>query len=497
MTTSAIYDPNPKVVWKPQAGSQVAYLTCPLFEVLYGGTRGPGKTDAMLMDFAQHIGRGYGAEWRGIIFRRTFPELADIIVKTKKWFPQIWPNAKYNHTNHQWEWPTGETLLFRPFTRDEDYWSFHGQAFTFIGWEELCTWPTLGGYKRMMSCCRSTFEGIPLKYRATANPYGPGHNVVKHRFRLSGIPRVGASPVIRDSFDEEGNPEVPRVYIHGDLDENQILLRADPGYKDRLKLSARNPSELKAWLHGSWDVVSGGMFDDVWDQSIHILEPFQVPESWPITRSFDWGSSKPFSVGWWARSNGEDYVDHNNQFRATVRGDLFRIMEWYGWNGQPNEGTRMLATEVARGIIEREIEAGIYRRSRQGPADSAIFNVDNGRSVADDMAQPLQLDDGRRFPGVFWLRADKSAGSRKIGWEQVRTRLSNAKPRPGIGREKAGLFVFRNCQQFLRTFPTLSRSLRDPDDVNTETEDHIADEVRYRVRYESQQVGQTTTQGPR
>jgi hypothetical protein len=448
------------------------------------------------MDFAQHVGQGWGAEWRGVIFRRTFPELSDIIVKTKKWFPQIWPGATYNHTDHYWRWPTGETLLFRQFLRDDDYWSFHGSAYTFIGWEELCTWPSLGGYKRMMSLCRSTAPGIPLKYRATANPYGPGHNVVKHRFHLTGVPRAGAGPIITESVDDEGIPIVPprnRVAINCTLSENRILLDSNPNYVNLLRQAARNPSELKAWVDGNWDVVSGGMFDDRWLPDFHVVDDFTLPESWKLDRSFDWGVSKPFSVGWWAKADGSDYRGADGRTRSTIPGDLFRFQEWYGWNGQPNEGLRMLATEVAKGIVERERNWGLRHRMTMGPADTQIFNVDTGRSLADDMAQPVQLEDGSRHPGIFWARADKSQGSRKIGWEQVRDRLQASIPTLGLGRDKPGLFVFRNCQQFLRTFPVIPRDLKNPDDVDTNAEDHIADEVRYRVRYASQYVGEAET----
>lgn len=486
-----------KVIWKPQPGSQTAYLTCPVFEVLYGGNRGGGKTDSFLMDFAQHVGQGFGAEWRGIIFRRTYPELADIITKTKKWFPQIWPGATYNHTEHYWKWPTGEMLLFRQFFRDEDYWDYHGSSFPFIGWEELCTWPSLGGYKRMMSLCRSSLPGMPRKYRATANPYGPGHNVVKHRWDLAGIPRIGASPVIRGRVDAEGNPEEARVYIHSDLMENKILLAAEPNYLNRLRQAARNPSELQAWVYGNWDVVSGGMFDDVWDANIHVVQPFEIPSSWQVDRSFDWGSAKPFSVGWWATSDGSDYLSRSGRWRSTVPGDLFRIDEWYGWNGQPNEGLLMLNTEIARGIIQREVNNNIRVTTRMGIADGAIFNLatGSGSTVADDMAKEVVLDDGKRYPGTLWNKADKSPGSRKMGWEQTRTRMKGSIPRPGLPRESPGLFVFEHCQQFIRTVPVLPRSLKNPDDVDTETEDHIADEMRYRVLYAQASVGEASSSG--
>jgi hypothetical protein len=201
------------VVWAPQPGSQTAFLSCPVFECLYEGTRGPGKTDALLMDFLQHVGHGWGAEWRGVLFRRTYPQLQDVIDKSLKWFKRIFPTAQYNRSEHYWTFPDGEQLFLRHFERDSDYWKYHGHAYPWQGWEELTTWPDSSCYTSMFSCARSSVVGIPIKVRATTNPYGVGHNWVKSRWRLP-IPRgctVGS--VIRDSRDREGNLELPRVAI--------------------------------------------------------------------------------------------------------------------------------------------------------------------------------------------------------------------------------------------------------------------------------------------
>lgn len=464
--------------WFPQEGSQDMFLRCPLFEVLYEGTRGPGKTDALIMDFCQFVGRGFGEDWKGILFRQTYPQLVDVISKTKKWIPKMFAGAKYNASEHYWTFPDGEMLYLRQFNKEDDYWNFHGHEYPWIGWEELCNWPTDTGYKRMMSCCRSTNKEMPRRYRSTTNPYGPGHNWVKLRFRLPG----SRFEPIMDSRDEDGKLEPPRVAIHGSIFENKILLAADPEYIDKIRASARNKAELSAWLKGSWDIVAGGMFDDVWDQRVHVLRAFKIPANWRIDRSFDWGSSKPFSVGWWAESDGSDVQMADGTWRSTVRGDVFRIAEWYGWNNKPNEGLRMLAVDIAKGIVEREIKMGIYGRVRAGPADSSIYDVENGVSIGLDMEKKVRLDDGRTYNGVKFVPADKRPGSRKTGWELMRKMFKDAKkPEQGI-RENPGLYIFSNCQHFIRTVPVLPRDEKDMDDVNTDAEDHIADETRYRVR---------------
>lgn len=469
--------------WAAQRGSQELFIRSPFFETLYEGTRGPGKTDALLMDFAQHVTqpgvKGFGAAWKGILFRRTFPELADVISKSKKWFysmPHL--GGKYNEAKYQWEFPHGEILLLRHFMRVDDYWSYHGHEYPWIGWEELCTWPDLGGYRRMMSCCRSSNPDVPRKYRATTNPFGPGHNVVKARFQL---PAMRFKPIIGSIDPASGLVEPPRLAIFGKLDENKILLAADPDYKQRLAGSARSKAELKAWLYGDWDIVAGGMFDDIWDPRYHVVPRFDIPKSWKITRSFDWGSSAPFSVGWWAESDGCDVLV-NGKWRSTLRGDRFRIAEWYGCRpGVPNEGLRLLGVEVAKGIVEREIGMKILGRVHPGPADSRIFSTENGMCIANDMAKPVMVD-GKQYAGVTFSTAENKPFSRANGWEMLRKWMKNALPPVTKGpREKPGVFFLDLCTDCINLLPVLPRDEKKPDDIDTDAEDHIADEIRYMI----------------
>ena len=472
------------VTWAPQPGSQEAALSCPIGEVLYEGTRGPGKTDWLLMDYAQHVGQGYGEEWKGIIFRRTFPELEDIIGKSLKWFFKIWKEGAevtYNKATSTWKWSTGEELKFRHFLTKEDYWKYHGHAYPFIGWEELTTWPTPDCYLSMFSCNRSTVKGIPLKVRSTTNPYGVGHNWVKSRWRLPIQTGKIIGPIIKDSRNLDGDLEPPRVAIHGYLQENKVLLTADPNYINKLKSAATNPAELRAWLHGDWNIVAGGMFDDVWNPRVHIVPSFPlhlIPRGWKIDRSYDHGSSKPFSVGFWARSNGEPFT-YKGVTYGKLRGDLYRIAEWYGWNGRENEGVKFGAYEIAEGIKDREIDWGLrdprtnHSRVKPGPADSSIFDeYERNKSLAGDFQRA----------GVRWDKADKGPGSRKQGWEQFRKLLKNAIPDVNGVREEPGIFVFDTCNHFIRTVPVLPRDKKNPDDVDTDVEDHIGDDVRYEIR---------------
>lgn len=445
--------------WAPNPGSQVLFLRCPTYEALYEGTRGPGKTTTLLWDFAQHVGRGYGQYWRGILFRETYPQLADVVAKSKAMFRPAFRGAKFNASDYVWTWPTGEQLFFRHMRTEDDYWNYHGHEYPWIGWEELTNWASAACYDSMKACSRATYPGMPRKYRATANPYGVGHGWVKSYF-VDPAP-AGVEFVV--------NGGMPRVRIKGFFFENHSLMKNDPHYVKRL-MSISDLNKRKAWLGADWNIVAGGMFDEVWRDDIHSIKPFKVPSSWTISRSFDWGSSKPFSVGWWATSDGSEAIvdqDEDGMVKRNFpRGTKFRIAEWYGWNGTPNEGCRMLASAIADGIRKREAAMGLTGRVVPGAADASIFDTQNGVCIADDMA----------LLGVSWERADKSPGSRKNGWEKMRNMMEACKTFP---MEQPGLFTFNTCRHFLRTVPTIPRDTKDPDDVDTDAEDHVADDARY------------------
>jgi hypothetical protein len=475
----------PKVIWTPQPGVQVLALSCPVWEMGITGTRGVGKTDVLLMDYLQHVGQGWGPDWRGILFREEYKPLADVVQKTLKWFPKIFPNARFlsSAQDYKWIFPDGEELLLRTFKKISDYWNYHGHAYQWVGWEELTAWPDLKGYHMMKSTNRSARVGVPLKYRSTFNPYGPGHNAVKAYFidpAPAGVPFV-SSRSDASSIAEEFGIELPdvearqTVCLHGHYAENLALMEAQPDYAVMIAASAANPEQAKAWLSDDWDIVAGGMFDDVWvareggrTVQRHILPAFKPPPSWTVTRSYDWGSSKPFSVGWWAHATGEAIRLPTGRIFAPPRGSLIRIAEWYGWDGKtPNVGLRMDDNEIGRGIVEREKQYGLWGRVEPGPADSMIFDADPGHtSPAAAMAKY----------GVRFHPADKSPGSRKRGWSVVRSMLAEAnKERP----EGPALYVTELCKQFIRTVPALPRSDKDPDDVHDLAEDHVGEEVRH------------------
>lgn len=477
----------PTIVWRPLPGSQALAISCTCDHILYEGTRGPGKTDAQLMYFRRHVGLGYGRFWTGVIFDREYKNLDDLVNKSLRWFPKFNDGAKFHASkaDYRWVWPSGEQLLFRQVKKSTDYWQYHGQEFAFIGWNELSKYPTSELYDALMSCNRTSFRPednplpdgsllprIPLVIFSTTNPYGAGHNWVKARF----IDVAPAGRVVRKTV-EVFNPQTQhrepltttQVRLFGSYKENIYL---DPKYIAELE-AIRDVNKRKAWLWGDWDIVAGGAIDDVWDREKQVLPRFKIPSNWVIDRSFDWGSTHPFSVGWWAESNGEEVKMPDGTVRSFPKGSFIRIDEWYGTEEVgSNRGLKMSASDVAKGIVSREkgllSDKWIQTTPAPGPADNQIFEV--RERGTDSIAKKMEDH------GVRWTHSDKGSGSRKNGLQLLRDRLQASKEGEG-----PGLYVMENCKAFISTVPVLPRDENDPDDVDTDAEDHPYDDVRYKV----------------
>lgn len=479
--------PTPRVVWSPLPGSQSLAVACPCNIIVYHGTRGPGKTDAQLMFFRKNVGRGYGRFWRGVIFDREYKNLDDLVTKSKRWFSQFSDGAEFKLSvkDYKWVWPTGEELLFRVGYKEADYDAYHGHEYPFIGFNELTKQPSPKFFTAIQSCNRSSFlplehspdlrnplPEIPLVVFATTNPWGPGHNWVKTRIIDKGPPGVIqriTSNVFNPRTQQKEDVTRTQTHVFGTYKENRFL---SPLYVATLDAET-DPNKRKAWLEGDWDIVAGGALDDVWNRNKHVIPRFKIPAGWRIDRSLDWGSTHPFSVGWWAEANGEEIILPNGKTFCPVAGSYIRFAEWYGTREiGSNEGLKLGSNALAEGIIEREsalmLAGWITRKPRPGPADNQIYQV----SDKDTETIAKHMEDR----GIYWVRSDKSPGSRIIGLELVRERF-----RAAIKGEKPGIYIMDNCSAAISTLPVLPRDIDKPDDVDTESEDHVYDEVRYKV----------------
>jgi hypothetical protein len=438
-----------KVIWTPQEGPQKALIACPVFEIFYGGARGGGKTEGSVGDWLEHSGT-YGEQAVGVFFRRKFKQLEEVVARTKQLYPQI--GAKYNEQKAEWAMPGGGRLKFRYIERDSDAQEYQGHSYTRVYVEELTNFPTSAPVDLLRGTLRSA-TGVPVGMRCTGNPGGPGHHWVKARY-ITPDPRGWR--ILKDTFAGLNGEqlELERVFIPSKISDNALLYKNDPFYVARLR-QAGSEALVRAWLEGNWDLVDGAFFD-CWDPAKHVLSArdwlLRIPEYSYKVRAFDWGFGRPFSVGWYAVSDGT---------WGLPKEALVKYREWYGTTGKANEGLRMTADMVAKGIRSREVSPDGRRVEviQSSVADPSIFVRDGGPSIGETMM----------MNGTTWRRADNS---RIAGWEEMRRRLKGTNERPL-------LYFLDSCDDSIRTIPTLQIDQTDPEDLDTESEDHAADECRY------------------
>ena len=437
------------VIWTPQP-KQAEFMRRWEDEALYGGAAGGGKSDCALAEALRQVDNPH---YKGLILRKTYPQLSDLIDRSRAIYKASYPRAKFNESKHTWRFPSGAQIVFGSLQHTKDRLNYQGKAYDYIDFDELTQF-LWDEYSYLMSRNRPTGPGTRVYMRAQANPGGVGHGWVKARFITPAPPltTIYEDVKIRYPDGKELIRRKSRVFVPSTVFDNRILMANDPEYIARL--AALPEQDRKALLYGDWDSFSGQVFiewrndpDHYTDQlCTHVVAPFHIPANWKIMRSFDWGYARPFSVGWYA-------ID--------TEGRIWRIRELYGCTGTPNEGVKWTASDLARKIreIERE-DPNMNGRRIFGIADPSIYQQNGGESIGDLMARE----------GVYW---DKADNSRIPGKMQIHNRLAfDTEGRPS-------LYIFSTCTHAIRTLPALVYSQVDIEDVDTTGEDHIYDELRY------------------
>lgn len=439
----------PSTVWTPQP-RQATLMARFEDEALYGGAAGGGKSDCALAEALRQVHIPY---YRGLILRKTYPQLSELMDRSMEIYKRAFPRAKYNDSKHVWTFPSGAKIYFGSMQRTADRHNYQGKRYDFIDFDELTQF-LWDEYSYMFSRNRPNGPGTRVYMRAQANPGGVGHGWVKERFITAGKPMqtIWEPVTIRYPDGREEKRWKSRIFVPSSVFDNKILLQNDPDYLTRL--ASMPEAERNALLYGDWDTFAGQVFTEWRDDSehyrdrinTHVIAPFEVPKEWTIVCGMDWGYARPFSIGWWA-------VDFDKR--------IYRVREWYGWTGTPNVGAKLEPSEVARHM--REIEAtdpNLKGRRIQRVGDPAIWGTQSGMSIGD-------LFERER---IYW---DKGDHARLDGLMQMHNRL--AFDERGIPM----LYVFATCGNFIRTVPALVYDEAHVEDVDTAAEDHAYDEARY------------------
>lgn len=424
---------------------QALFLTDSHKFVAFGGARGGGKSWAVRTK-AKLLSINYPGI-KLLIVRNSYPELRNNHIAPL--LEELYGIAEYNKQEKIFRFQNGSTIAFGYCDNDSDLGQYQGAEYDVIFLDEAGLlkeeW-----IKNIIICCRGANQ-FPKRVYFTLNPGGPSHGYFKRLF-------------IDRRFRDGEDPD-DYAFHQSLVTDNKVLLQLQPDYLKQLE--ALPPKLRKAWLEGSWDVFEGIFFEDFiidpphqtaeaegatpeelrkqrrW---CHVIEPFEPPRGWNILRSYDFGYGKPFSCAWWA-------VDYD--------GVLYRILELYGCTGTPNEGVKWTPDKQAEEIAKIEhSHPWLKGRRITGVADPAIWDASRGESIAETMMRH----------GIYFTPGDHN---RVAGWMQMHYRLQFDDN--GMAR----MYIFKNCEAFIRTIPLMMYDKTKVEDLDTALEDHVADETRY------------------
>jgi len=432
------------VIFKPNEGPQTEFLAAGEREVLYGGAAGGGKSYAMLADPLRYFGH---PDFSGLLLRHTTEELRELIFKSQELYPKIWPGIKWSERKMQWTAPSGARLWMSYLDRDEDVLRYQGLAFSWIGFDELTQWPTPYAWNYMRSRLRSTAPDLPIFMRATTNPGGRGHGWVKKMF-IDPSPanrtfnavdiETGADLVFPEGHGREGEPLFKRRFIPASLMDNPYLSASGDYEAMLLSLPEQQRRQL---LHGDWDIKEGAAFTE-FNRHHHVIEPFDVPHNWRKFRSCDYGYGSYSGVLWFTIAPDEQLIVYRELYVSKV-----------------------LATDLADMVLDLEQDDG---NIKYGILDSSLWHKrgDTGPSLAEQMI----------MKGCRWRPSDRSKGSRVSGKNELHRRLQLDED-----TGEARLVFFENCVNTIAQIPALPIDKNNPEDVDTKSEDHLYDALRYGI----------------
>lgn len=400
---------------------------------LYGGAKGGGKSYAMRAECVRQCLSAPNV--RGLALRRTSPEILENMATPMR---VELPNRlfTFNQQSSTMRFVNGSTLRFSYCRNLKDVLNYQGIQYDFICIEELTHW-TEAEFRILMGCLRNPDPNIMPNFFASTNPGGIGHAWVKRLW------------IDRDYNDKEKPDEY--AFIPAKVWDNQVLLDGQPDYLDTLQ--SLPDTERRAYLEGDWDVFAGQYFKS-FRRDIHVVDPFSPMNKFVKKRivALDYGFSNPSAALWLAKMNDGSVVCYR---------ELYETQLTY----------RDLAAKInALTPSDEKIDAIVV--------DPAIVNKPSettGTSGSDEM----------RKEGLKVIPADNA---RIKGWQVVRQYLKPGED-PNSKQITADLKITSNCSNLIRTLPLMVHDTINVEDLDTKTEDHAPDALRYGLVY----MGANTT----
>ena len=448
--------------WAPNAGPQTEFLACGHREVLYGGAAGGGKSDGLLIAAAIYVDC---ADMNAVIFRRSYPELRNLIRRSLEIYPAI--GGVYNRSQHEWRFPSGAALIFRFIASEADVYAYQGDAFSFIGWDELTQFPGdhtdeetgetyNSAYVYMLSRLRRRAGSrIRLMVRATCNPGGVGHHWVKARWSIND---AGDRSTVKDP-----RTGLHRTFIPARIQHNPHLA----GGEYERTLDAMSAEKRKALKDGRWDIFAGAQFSE-WNPLIHVVEPFLIPDHWHRWRGADDGFASPAACIWLSQDpDSKQIVAFNELYRAGMTGPTYA--------DRVKDIDRRQLFDLVPSL--RETEAFQRDQQRYTFPDENLTGILDSGAFASNGQSDVSRGDQMNRAGCGWKESLKGPGSRRLRVKRLHDLLAPMKHDP---MKRPGFVVMKGlCPNLIRTIPALPKDPKDAEDVDTDAEDHAFDGLTY------------------
>jgi len=411
------------ILFQPNEGPQTDFLAAPELDVLFGGAAGGGKSYAMIIDPLRYAGK---KAHRALVLRKTMPELRELIDKSRELYPQAFPGAKYKEVEKVWTFPSGAKIEFGFLEKDADVYRYQGQAYSWIGFDEITHLPTEFAWNYLASRLRTTDPEIEVYMRCTTNPGGVGHQWVKKRY-------IDPAPA-GESF--TGKDKISRKFIPAKLSDNPYL--ASDGRYEKM-LESLDEVSRKRLLEGDWNINEGIAFPE-FNRDLHVIDPFDIPIHWTRFNAVDYGYAAPSACLWFAIDPRDNTII------------CYRELYMKG----------LTADDLGKMMIEMERNDA---HNILGVLDTAAWNRTGytGPTIGPTLCQA---------PYYHKLRpADKNRIAGKI---QIHERLKTIGD-PG----RPGLQMFNNCINLIQEMESLPVDKNKPEDVDTKAQDHAYDALRY------------------
>jgi len=451
-----------KKQWYPQKGPQHTFFTCPAFELLYGGAAGGGKSESLIVQAI--VNCQTFPNYRAVIFRRTFPEIQTSLIPRVSEY--LYGSVKTRNQGREWVFPNGSILYLSHLQHEDDKEKHKSSEYDYIGFDELTSFSE-SQYVYLFSRCRGK-TNVPRMVRACTNPSGIGHGWVRARFvdfpldekgnpieltpdgeplpyeyafgwRVNGRVYTSFTDLPDDfasgepAFEErtyqvwkDTRSDLSRAYIPALLWGNAHLLKSDPEYVKRLRsLPDKQQASL---LYGLWDIYEGQFFS-TWNPDSHVIDAIELPSHWRRYVGIDYGYTAPMATYWLA-------VDGD--------GIIYVYRELYARKLSSSDQALTIGEMTGEEKIEWfACDPSMFSRSGSGETHAQIYDRH----------------------GVSLIPA---SNKRVPGWALIHEALANNR-----------IKIFKNCTNLIRTIPTLTHARTNPEDLDSNQEDHALDALRY------------------